>query len=217
MATYESDPLQALPVAQSGRLIAFDTAQVISLMIYPPRPGVLVVSGHKPYPTMRVELIPLVYIRRPEYWGIEVVGFPRRRGRLIPAPPAAGTPYTVELDLAGVIGTLGIEVIGANRTEQIPLATEDATRFIGAVEDGRFRRMFPPGIHERFLRLTTVGVKDEAQPETGEIDLAPYEGSILKVLGQYRDGWVYSAMVVEEVPDSILAIVARQVFPDPAQ
>src|SRR6266542_3966950 len=206
METYESDPLQALPVAQSGRLIAFDTAQVISLMIYPPRPGVLVVSGHKPYPTMRVELIPRVYIRRPEYWGIEVVGFPRRRGRLIPAAPAAGTPYTVELDLAGV-----------NGTEQIPLATEDATRFIGAVDDGRFRRMFPPGIHERFLRLTTVGVKDDAPPETGEIDLAPYEGSILKVLGQYRDGWVYSAMVVEEVQDSILAIVARQVFPDPAQ
>jgi hypothetical protein len=78
---------------------------------------------------------------------------------------------------------------------------------------GCFRHGYTTG----YLRLTTVGAKDEAPPETGEIDLAPYEGSVLKVLGHYRDGWIYSAMVVEEVPDSILSIVAQQVFPDPAQ
>jgi hypothetical protein len=216
MESYES-PLQALPVAQTGRLVEFETAQVINLMIYPPPPPVLVVSGHKPYPTMQVELVPLVYIRTPEYWGIEVVGYHRGRSRIIPATSAEPTPYSVELNLAGVIGTLGIEVIGANRTEQIPLATEDSTRFIGIVNQGRFRRMFPPWIQDRYLRLTTVGAKEDVPPETGEIDLAPYEDSILKVLGQYRDGWIHSAMVVEEVPDSVLSIVAQQVFPDPAQ
>jgi hypothetical protein len=209
-------PLHALPVAQTGRLIEFETAEVISQMIYPPRP-VLVVSGHKPYPIMKVELVPLVYIRTPEFWGIEVVGYVRGRSRLLPAAPAKPIPYVVELALAGVIGTVGIEVIGANRTEQIPVATEDSTRFIGIVNQGRFRRMFPPWIQDRYLRLTTVGAKDEAPPETGEIDIVPYEGSVLKVLGHYRDGWIYSAMVVEAVQDSILSIVAQQVFPDPAQ
>jgi hypothetical protein len=82
-------PLQALPVAQTGRLIEFETAEVISQMIYPPR--------------------------TPDYWGIEV--------------------------------------IGANRTEQIPMATEDSTRFIGFVNDGRFRRMFPPWIHDPYLAV----------------------------------------------------------------
>jgi len=120
-------PLQSLPPAQNGRLIEFETAEVISQMIYPPRP-VVVVSGHKPYPTMKVELVPLVYVRAPEYWGIEVVGEIRSRSRLLPAAPAEPIPYVVELDLAGVIGTVGIEVIGANRTERIPVATEDSTR-----------------------------------------------------------------------------------------
>jgi hypothetical protein len=216
METHDSDPLQALPVAQSTRLITFETAQIISLMIYPPRP-VLVVSGYKPYPTMTVKLVPLMYVRQPDYWGIEVVGAPPGQGRLIPMASITRTPYSVELDLAGVTGKLGIEVIGANHTEQIAVPSEEGTRFIGVVEHGRLRRMFPPWIDDRFLRLTTVGVKDDVAPETGEIDLVPYEGSILKVLGQFRDGWVYSAMVVEQVADSILAIVARQVFPDPAQ
>lgn len=211
MEAHGSHPLHALPVAQSGRLITFDTAQVVTTMIYPPRP-VLVVSGHKPYPTMKVELVPLVYIRRPEYWGIEVVGSPR--GAAIQAMPAVMTPYTVELDLAGVTGTVGIEVIGANGTEQIPLATEDASRFVGAVEGGRFRLMFPLWVPERFLRLSSVSVKDDVPPEAAEIDLVPYEGSILQVLGHHQDAWIYSAAVVEHVSDSILAIIARQVFPD---
>jgi hypothetical protein len=216
METHDSDPLHALPVAQSARLITFETAQIISLMIYPPRP-VLVVSGYKPYPTMTVKLVPLMYMRQPDYWGIEVVGTPPSQGQLVPMASITRTPYSVELDLAGVTGKLGIEVIGANHTEQISVPSEESTRFLGVVEHGRLRRMFPLWIDDRFLRLTTVGVKDDVAPETGEIDLVPYEGSILKVLGQYRDGWVYSAMVVEQIADSILAIIARQVFPDPAR
>jgi len=37
------------------------------------------------------------------------------------------------------------------------------------------------------------------------------------VLGQYGDGWIYSTTVVEQVRDSILSIVARQVLTDRAQ
>jgi hypothetical protein len=39
-----------------------------------PPPFVLRVSGTKPLANMQVQLVPLVFIRQPEYWGIDVVG-----------------------------------------------------------------------------------------------------------------------------------------------
>jgi len=101
------------PVPESVRLIDFERAEV--------RPGflpgtyILVVSGTKPYLNMQVTLSPLVYVRQPEYWGIEVIG----------SLPGIGlptlTPYTVSLPLDGIQGSLGIEVIGANQTQLITL------------------------------------------------------------------------------------------------
>ncbi len=105
---------QALPAPQSCRVIDFESAQVFTLPTEPPR-HVLVVRGEKPYFNMQVSLVPLVYVRQPEYWGIEVVG----------CLPAVGlpalAPYVVNLDLEGTIGTRGIEVIGATRSEKIDL------------------------------------------------------------------------------------------------
>jgi hypothetical protein len=211
MSTHEFHPVHDLPPAQSTHLINFETAEIISPMIYPPRP-MLIVTGKKPTPTMKVSLVPLTYMRRPEYWGIEVVGSPSTRGELASPPQVRPTPYAVELKLDGVIGTVGIEVIGASHTEQIPLYTEDATQFIGAVEDGRFKPLYPSWVHDPSLRLTTVSPKDDAAPETGELDLARYNGSLLRVVGHHQDGWLYSTIVAEQARDSILSIVARQVF-----
>jgi hypothetical protein len=211
MTTQESHPLHTLPTAQSARLIDFDTANVITLMIYPPRPT-LVVGGTLPDPAMTVTLVPRAYMRRPEYWGIEVVGSATGVGG-----HGVPVPYSVELSLDGIVGTAGIEVIGATRTERLRLATEDATQFVGAVEAGRFRPLFPSWVDDEYLRLTTVGAKEDTRPEAGEIELAGYDGSLLRVLGQYGDGWIYSTTVVEQVRDSILSIVARQVLTDRAQ
>lgn len=108
---------QDLPTPQSCRLVEFDSARVITLQTHPPQ-HVLVVSGQKPYLNMNVSLVPLVYIQRPEYWGIEVVGCLPEVG--LPAV----APYTVQLDLDGTIGTEGIEVIGARRSERIDLPGE---------------------------------------------------------------------------------------------
>jgi hypothetical protein len=102
--------------AQSCRLIDFERADVVSLMIYPPPPPMLVVAGEKPFANMQVSLNPLRYVQKPEYWGIEVVGC------IPPIGQPAIVPYVVELNLTGYIGTRGIEVIGANRTERIELA-----------------------------------------------------------------------------------------------
>ena len=61
-----------LPASSTCRLIPFRTAVVVPGFL--PKTFFLIVSGIKPWVTMTVELRPLIYIRRPEYWGIEVVG-----------------------------------------------------------------------------------------------------------------------------------------------
>ncbi|MGH8910546.1 MAG: hypothetical protein ACRD0K_29640 [Egibacteraceae bacterium] len=104
----------ALPTPQSCRVIDFESAHVFTLEINPPR-HILVVRGEKPYFNMQVTLVPLVYIQQPDYWGIEVIGCLPEIG--LPAV----APYVVQLDLVGTIGTCGIEVIGANRSERIDI------------------------------------------------------------------------------------------------
>src|SRR5205823_3198199 len=131
--------------------------------IYPPQPR-LVVSGRKPYP-MRVELVPLMYVQRPEYWGIEVVGTVAGGPGPSVMPAITNIPYVVELDLEGVIGTVGIEVIGANKTEQIPVPTVEATaQFVGPVEEALFRPAIPTDVRGQALKLTTSNVKQKIAP-----------------------------------------------------
>jgi hypothetical protein len=110
----------ALPTAESCRLIDFTRCEV--------RPGflpdtyILIVTGVKPYANMQVDLIPLIYIRQPEYWEIEVVGCLRGIG--LPML----TPYTVSLPLDGVRGIHGVEVVGANGRKRLdvpPVPTKD--------------------------------------------------------------------------------------------
>src|SRR6476659_7876064 len=141
MNPHESGQPTDLPPASSARLIAFDRADVITPMIYPPKP-VLVVTGRKPYP-MTVELVPLRYVRRPEYWGIEVVGRVDGTGGPTVMPAITNIPYVVELDLAGCVGTIGIEVIGADGTEQIRVSVADNAQFIGSVKESLFHPMLP--------------------------------------------------------------------------
>jgi hypothetical protein len=87
-------------------------------MIYPSRPR-LVVSGRKPWANMEVSLVPCAYATQPEYWAIQVIGTMPQTGQ-----PAI-VPYVVELDLADTIGSAGIEVVGADRTEQIAVQAPD--------------------------------------------------------------------------------------------
>ncbi|HEU0013614.1 MAG TPA: hypothetical protein VFQ45_08005 [Longimicrobium sp.] len=91
------------------RTIEFDDAEVIRVG----RDYFLIVRGTKPCANMRVSLTPLVYIQCPEYWGIEVIGCVPN-GICIEAT----APYVEAMWLTGVIGSRGIEVIGANKTEQ---------------------------------------------------------------------------------------------------
>ncbi len=118
MDTAQLERFNALPRASSCRLIDFERAEV--------RPGfvtgtwILIVSGTKPWANMQVSLVPLVYIRQPEYWGIEVVGCLPGVGLPVQAP------YTEALPLDSILGTRGIEVIGATRSERIDVGAAKA-------------------------------------------------------------------------------------------
>lgn len=71
----------------------------------------LTVFGTKPTVSMKVELRPRIYIRKPEYWGIEVVG-------CVPpiVLPTVG-PFTESIPVTDFMGTKGIEVIGATKSK----------------------------------------------------------------------------------------------------
>lgn len=103
---------ESLPPSSCCRRIEFEKVEVISGF-----PGdFLVVSGTKNCINMEVKLVPLVYVKCPEYWGIEVVG-------CLPdgvCLKALG-PYSVTIPLAGIIGSKGIEVVGASKSERCEL------------------------------------------------------------------------------------------------
>lgn len=110
-ASAKPQKLSATKVSGAAQLIDFTTAKVV--------PGFvsgtyfLIVSGTKPYLNMEVHLTPLIYIRQPEYWGIEVIGILHGIG--LPAT----APYSVHISLTGITGTKGIEVIGARKRKKI--------------------------------------------------------------------------------------------------
>lgn len=102
--------LSVAKVSQTAQRINFRRAEIVAGT----KPGYfLVVSGTKPYLNMEVRLSPFVYIRRPEYWGIEVIG-------ILPGIGLPATaPYSVHISLDGITGTKGVEVIGASKSKKL--------------------------------------------------------------------------------------------------
>lgn len=115
------EEFKALPKAASQRLIDFEWAEVATLESFPPQ-FLLQVGGTKPYANMRVDLVPLVYVRQPEHWGIKVVGS-LRGGVGLPAE----APYQASIPLTGITGTEGVEVVGAARSERIEVPPGEQT------------------------------------------------------------------------------------------
>jgi hypothetical protein len=115
----ESRKHEASPKGEVVRLIDFDEASagLIGVNQFGEALLSLDVAGTKPYMNMRVELEPLTYVTRPEYWGIEVAG--RLRGA-IALPTVA--PYRASIEGGGrdgITGTKGFEVIGATRSQRL--------------------------------------------------------------------------------------------------
>jgi hypothetical protein len=107
---------EELPRSEACRLIDFEKAEIHPGFV--PRTFILVVYGTKPNLNIEVSLKPLVYIKQPEYWGIEVVGC--IRGVKLPA----AAPYTVTIPLDSLTGTKGIEVIGATGSKKMDVQSK---------------------------------------------------------------------------------------------
>ncbi len=106
--------LDGTTAANSNRVIRFDHAEVVA--------GIangtyfLVVSGQAPCMNMDVRLVPLIYAKCPEFWGIEVVGTVDGGFCL-----TAVKDFTATIPLAGIVGSKGIEVIGSDNTMRFPV------------------------------------------------------------------------------------------------
>jgi len=104
--------MEVLPRAQSCRRVDFDSVQLL--------PGrddagwMLHVTGPTPCVTMRVQLIPRLYVERPDFWEIEIVGY-LPSGVVVQAVGG----YSVTIPLSDITGFEGVEVVGASLRERL--------------------------------------------------------------------------------------------------
>ena len=119
MNSSSSGSLSSVP---NGRIIDFEVAE---LRMPPFQDGVyLWVTGILPSAGFEAKLAPRVYYDRPDYWGIEVA--------VVMVPNAANDVATSEgslafersVPLAGITGSRGITVIGANQVKRIEIPSE---------------------------------------------------------------------------------------------
>jgi hypothetical protein len=76
----------------------------------------LTVSGYAVSSNESVTLVPLIYVRQPDYWGIQVTGCSSGPGLPVIVP------YTATYDFTGPLGRCGIEVVGASKQQRFDLA-----------------------------------------------------------------------------------------------
>ena len=109
----QGEDFETCPPSQTCRKINFDEERVEIRPGFAKDTWFLLVTGMKPYTNMRVELVPVMYVKRPEFWQIEVVGCLPGIGL------TALAPYSVFVSLEGVIGTKGIEIMGATKSKKL--------------------------------------------------------------------------------------------------
>jgi hypothetical protein len=110
LAAPDLEAFNQRPAAEACRRIDFENVRIVPGIV--PDTWFAVVSGTKPWITMDVDLVPLIYIEQPEYWGIEVIGCNSGIG----LPTEA--PYSETISLGGIRGTKGVEIMGATRSER---------------------------------------------------------------------------------------------------
>jgi hypothetical protein len=86
------------------------------------------------------------------------------------------------------------------------------SQFLGIVQNGQFQPLSPKPATGGPIRLTTISMQMAQAPETGELDLAKYEGSAIMIRGRDAGGgWIYSAEVIDQA-GPILTAVVQKVF-----
>ena len=80
--------------------------------------------------------------------------------------------------------------------------------FLGIVQNGEFRRLWPSPITSATSRLTTIGMQAAMSPESGEIQLGVLEGKAIMVAGLDNGDWIFSADVIDQAGPILTAVVA---------
>src|SRR5437899_10069993 len=100
----------SLPCAQTCRRVDFDRVEIREATRLGGR--LLLVSGIKSWADLRVTLEPLSYREMPDFQMIEVVG------RLAAFGLPALVDFCVALPLESILGRIGIQIIGAPKSER---------------------------------------------------------------------------------------------------
>jgi hypothetical protein len=106
----EIDAFSKLPPATTCRTLPYDTVQIVPGIV--PGTWFATVRGSKPLKSMDVRVVPVAYVRQPEYWLMEVVGCYQS-----PTLQITGS-YSVVADISTTRGKKGIEIRGANKSEK---------------------------------------------------------------------------------------------------
>jgi len=95
-----------------------------------------------------------------------------------------------------------------------PEAFEEITTnpiFIGIVENGVLRIVFPKSSLNGRIRFTSIAMQMSVPPESDELDLSQYEGKAIDIQGHNGGGWIYSARDVD-IGRQILTALVQQVL-----
>jgi hypothetical protein len=116
----------SLSTVSGGQMIDFEMAELRRLPfqdnLY------LWVKGQLPAKGLNARLAPRIYHDRPDYWVIEVAAFvdmAEQTDTDLPRDEASvSLNFERSVPLAGITGTRGVAVIGANRSERIDIDGE---------------------------------------------------------------------------------------------
>ena len=99
-----------------------------------------------------------------------------------------------------------IRTVGNSRLDLGPHADASNTRVLGVVQD---RRLRPLDRDVLPARLSRMGMQEARSPESAELDLGAYEGSVVVVEGHDGGGWIYSARVTDVIQSPLGAQLLR--------
>ena len=83
------------------------------------------------------------------------------------------------------------------------------TEFLGIVEGGALRIVSPCLAPDGAVSLTGIPMQAAQPPESGAIDLSPYEGQVVRVRGHDGGQWIYSAEVVGPANPLVTAVITN--------
>ncbi|QKP78707.1 hypothetical protein HT051_04090 [Methyloligella sp. GL2] len=108
MTKKDLDAFGNSPVPEACRRIDYDNVDIVPGFVNDT--WIAIVSGTKPWATMEVSLVPLIYVAQPDYWEIEVVGCQNGVGLPVEAP------YSEFMEVQDM-GKKGVAFVGTGKPE----------------------------------------------------------------------------------------------------